>query len=496
MEQQRDQRVGSGQPIEVTSRPEENEREVSVPEAPARRDWRETFRAAFQHAREGGSRPARNERHALSQDKTKTFFLLAAGLVVTILVFIGMFSSPTGAKRQQENRRTQPSLGRPATGANPAEGQKAGSVTPLLSADMQGQGPETDRLSPEDISNTSRQGIRTPGASPRAPQPKGGDQYALNRIEFDPTVERRQGHQQNLQTPSPPPAQAQPLGPQTREGEGLSKPSLVYVRAASARGATPPASRAPQPGLLEQDTAWTRLPRGTRLVARLQAAINSAVKAPVVAVVEYNYERDGQIVVPAGAKVFGELQQANNTGYVGVRFHSLEMPDGANEKIEATALDLNLGPLKGTVSGNTGKKFLARTLTGVGTVAAYVVAPRRNSGGLYGITPDLLLRERLANNVALAGEQELLSLAYSQNIVVTVPGNTRFYIVLVKGAMEGDSRGVPASRAASLARASLDQRAVIPTVNELRELMELRRELQRMYQESSLRTEAKEERQP
>jgi len=230
-------------------------------------------------------------------------------------------------------------------------------------------------------------------------------------------------------------------------------------------------------------------------VARLQAAINSAVKVPVVAVIEYNYEQDGEIVIPAGAKAFGELQQSNNAGYVAVRFHSIEMPDGASGKIEGTALDLNLGPLKGTVIGkNTGKKFLARTLTGVGTVAAYVVAPRRNSSGLYAITPDILLRERLANNVALAGEQELLSLAYSQNIVVTVPGNTRFYIVLAKGALEVNSRGTPANPTNS--GASLDQRASVPTLAELRELMELRRELQRMYQESSLRTEPKEDRQP
>ena len=42
--------------------------------------------------------------------------------------------------------------------------------------------------------------------------------------------------------------------------------------------------------------------RATRLVARLQSVVTSAVKAPVVAAIEYNYERDGEIVVPAGAK--------------------------------------------------------------------------------------------------------------------------------------------------------------------------------------------------
>ena len=55
------------------------------------------------------------------------------------------------------------------------------------------------------------------------------------------------------------------------------------------------------------------------------------------------------------------------------------------------ALDQKL--LKGDVSGkNTGKKILSRTLSGVGTIAAYVVG---GSGGLNGtITGETLLRDR------------------------------------------------------------------------------------------------------
>ena len=46
-------------------------------------------------------------------------------------------------------------------------------------------------------------------------------------------------------------------------------------------------------------------------------------------------ERDGEIIIPAGTKAFGELQQANRSGIVSVRFHTLQMPDGTAEKIEA-----------------------------------------------------------------------------------------------------------------------------------------------------------------
>jgi len=52
------------------------------------------------------------------------------------------------------------------------------------------------------------------------------------------------------------------------------------------------------------------------------------------------------------------------------------------------------------------------------------------------VLSETLLRDRLAGNIALAGEQELLNSAYSQNISVTVPANTRFYVVLQKTVVE------------------------------------------------------------
>ncbi len=109
-------------------------------------------------------------------------------------------------------------------------------------------------------------------------------------------------------------------------------------------------------------------------MARLEAAATTAVKVPVVASIEYNYERDGMIVVPAGTRAIGDVQQASSEGYLNVRFHTLQTPDGREEKIEGVGVALDHRPLKGEVSGkNTGKKILSRTLSGVGTIAAYVV---------------------------------------------------------------------------------------------------------------------------
>ena len=95
-----------------------------------------------------------------------------------------------------------------------------------------------------------------------------------------------------------------------------------------------------QPAFPEQQASGSLLPSGTRLLARLQTAVSTAVKTPVVAVIEAHYERDGEIVVPAGTKAVGELQSANRSGLVAVRFHSLQLPQGATENIEGNAVSL------------------------------------------------------------------------------------------------------------------------------------------------------------
>ena len=86
----------------------------------------------------------------------------------------------------------------------------------------------------------------------------------------------------------------------------------------------------------------------------------------------------------------------------------------------------------GSVNGrNRAKRALVRSLTGVGSMATYLVGGS-GYGGLTGpVAQSILLGERIASNIGLAGEQELMGLAYNQNnIVVTLAGNTRFYIVL------------------------------------------------------------------
>ena len=120
------------------------------------------------------------------------------------------------------------------------------------------------------------------------------------------------------------------------ESEGLKKSSLVFVRNTTS-ATVMNASQATARPVIERKGVSTLLPTSSRLVARLQTAVSSAVKTPAIAVIEYNYERNGEIVIPAGTKAIGQLAQANQNGQVGLRFTALEMPDGTTESMKVAA---------------------------------------------------------------------------------------------------------------------------------------------------------------
>src|SRR5213594_4254138 len=442
-------------------------------------------------------------KQAMAKDRTHSLALLIGGTVGAVLLFLGVFSTPPTPADRQAGARGAPNLGRPSARNENATSSRS-SVIPLLSADVASNDSGSEQVSPADIQGTSRRSstdenipardvqtsipvARTPNPPARgigasgAPTTEAHDPvgaYRLNSATGSPTY--------SYGAPATPPTWMEPLRALNNTGGGVMpaanridpgtarKSSIVFMRSSLADAAVTTA--APTNVATEQVSL---LVPGTRLLARLEAAATTAVKTPVVSSVEYNYERDGVIVVPAGAKVIGEVQQASARGYLSVRFHTLQMPNGREEKIEGAAMGVDQKPLKGDVSGkNTGKKFVSRTLSGVGTVAAYVVGAG-GAGLSRTITGETLLRDRLASNIALAGEQELMNAAYSQNITVTVPANTRLYVILQKPAINA-----PAPAAVRKTETA-SQPIEIPTAQELRELMDLRRDINRMYQESN-----------
>jgi len=439
-----------------------------------------TLRKAYQQAKHGRPRAGRSERSRSQKgvDRTRSFLLLAGAVVVMFFVFLGLFSTSSAEKRGHE-QRIQPRLGRrqkPGTGS----GQTRGSVTPLLNAEVNERDPNAGLLRPEDVLATSRrsrvgdeQGAQEPG--PRRDTGPAQDYAIANVPPFEaPSPE--------VQPPVEEPAPVKPAAaPTQRKGDELNKSSLVFVRTAADTARPGNIGYSPMESAEPRKPNRSLLPTGTRLVARLQTPVSTAVKAPVIAAIEYNYERNGRIVVPAGAKAYGKLETANKQGHVGIRFHTLAMPDGSAVSIDGGAMGLDYGPLKGRVTGrNRGKRILVRAFTGIGTMASYLVGGRGYS--LSGpLDQSALLRERIASNMGMAGEQELMRMAFSENIVVTVPGQTRFFIVLQDeaGVMEETQR---ASAPAEAAR-NLANRNALPTAQELRELIALKQELVRLNRE-------------
>ena len=437
---------------------------------------REIFRQAFDKARR--ERQPVASRRELGRDRSRSLFLLVGAAVAILLLFLGVYSSPNKERRPEDARRAgAPNLGRKVTPGQ--EAAQGGSVTPLLSADTASNVPPLSQdVTPEDISKTARPPQPSQETKPRVRNP---EQYALGQIDFsDPVLAQQPGYG----TPPAQPTAANSTANRS-EVEELRKPSLVFVRAAQNNAPSSP----PVATFMASQDRFASLPAGTRLVARLLSPISTAVSAPVVAAIEYNYERDGEILVPAGSRVIGTLQQADNSGDVAVHFDTLQMPDGATEKIEATAMGLNYGPIRGRVDGKrTGTRFLVRALSGIGTVATYLVGTGGGNGLNGPLSESALLRDRIATNIGMAADQELNRLAFNQNIVVTVPGNTRFYVVLQKAARAANTESRPVSVATRDPNATR-----LPSVEELRELMHLKRELSEMVRQSNAQSQVQQD---
>src|SRR5258708_16933967 len=298
-----------------------------------------------------GSQTPVASRRELGRDKSKSLFVAVGASVVLLLFFFGVFSNPKSrTPLPGETARGGPSVGRKVAPGQ-EQNDPAKTVTPLLSADVnRGDVGSGSQVTPEEVGGTSPRYNGTPRLpsgnaaaleKPSPGMPRGSGEYALKNVDFS---DREVA--QAAAIPNPPP-------PHSAESDSdLKKPSIVFVRAA--QSATPAFQRPRN----EDNTLAQLLPRSTRLVAPLEAPASSAVPAPVIAVVEYNYEHNGESLLHTGARVFGILSHVTPSGIVGFQFDRVETPDGMVEKIDATAIDLNFGRLKGSISGRaSGKNF-------------------------------------------------------------------------------------------------------------------------------------------
>ena len=336
--------------------------------------------------------------------------LLGGGLAVAVLFFV--FTAVVGRSPKKPASVRQSSQQAKQEVTKPPKG----SVTPLMDT-VRTPAPDNSsgQLGPGDIRRTrslNDQAHLKPAAA------KSATVASLGSVpSFADT-------QQKWEDPAPyggPPAE------QTSQVQqnGLKEPSIIFVRSVTQNQA----GVAPKVNSDDDGVAILELKPGTRIQAKLETQISSAVQAPVVAVVEYTYAIGDRIIVPAGARVYGQLQQADRSGLVGVKFDEIELLDGAREKIDAIGTGLDLGPIKGNVYGkNTGKNFLVRAASGIGSVLAEVAG--NNSSAAFSESD--MLRERLAENIGTAGDSEVMSLNANSRVVVSVPADTKIYVVFTK----------------------------------------------------------------
>ena len=336
--------------------------------------------------------------------------LLGGGLAVAVLFFV--FTALVGKSPKKPTQARQPSQQVNQELMKPPKG----SVTPVMDT-VRTPAPDNSngQLGPSDIRRTRSM----------------NDQAHFKPVAAKPSAATSLGSvpsfadtQQKWEDPAPyggPPAE------QTSQVQqnGLKEPSIIFVRSVTQNQA----GVAPKVNSDDDGVAILELKPGTRIQAKLETQISSAVQAPVVAVVEYTYAIGDRIIVPAGARVYGQLQQADRSGLVGVKFDEIELLDGAREKIDAIGTGLDLGPIKGNVYGkNTGKNFLVRAASGIGSVLAEVAG--NNSSAAFSESD--MLRERLAENIGTAGDSEVMSLNANSRVVVSVPADTKIYVVFTK----------------------------------------------------------------
>ncbi len=336
--------------------------------------------------------------------------LLGGGLAVAVLFFlltalVGR-SSKKPATLKQSSQQAKQEVTKPPKG----------SVTPVMDT-LRNPAPDNSsgQLAPGDIRRTRSL----------------NDQAHLKQVAAQPAAVASLGSvpsfadmQQKWEDPAPYGGSPAAEPPQAQQNS-LKEPSIIFVRSLTQNQA----GAAPKVSPDGDGVKILELTPGTRIQAKLETQISSAVQAPVVAVVEYTYAIGDRIIVPAGARVYGQLQQADRSGLVSVKFDEIELLDGAREKIDAIGTGLDLGPIKGNVYGkNTGKNFLVRAVSGIGSVLAEVAG--NNSSGAF--SEDDMLRERLAENIGTAGDSEVMSLNANSREVVSVPADTKIYVVFTK----------------------------------------------------------------
>src|SRR5277367_3509585 len=217
--------------------------------------------------------------------------LMLMVLAAIIIFGIGMLvflSSKGTARKKTTAEAAKPNLGRVAGTTAPGDLIPSDKVKP--SPDEAKQGGSVDAA---DIEKTKAPKIAQTQDANKKGASNGGKQ--LNQVGKFEEPDTTPGGQSKW---TPPPYSGGQGEQQTlkKEEDALSKASLVFTAHNQNSGELRAGTRSDL-----QSVNNLGLAPGYHVAARLESMATTAVHAPVTAVVEYNYERDGAVLIPAGS---------------------------------------------------------------------------------------------------------------------------------------------------------------------------------------------------
>ena len=367
----------------------------------------------------------------VGKDKTKTILVGIVGGFVLLVALFGLISTKGKVKTKSTSEAGKPNLGRVTTPSAPgqiipSENAAAPVATQTKTGALDAHDIEKTRVASLTGHNAS---AAQAGSVPPAPT-KGAPVKALGQIN-------------QFQQPDTDPKHLQNWGPESYEGHDRGQGAPVSQSTQEARqeqeeyGKASMVFVAHQSNTSEKASSLLRpsvdnfgLASGYHVGARLESMASTALNAPVTAVIEYNYQRDGKVLIPAGARAIGKISQADASGIMNITFTALEMPTGENVPISAIGATTSLQALKGQVTGkNVGRSLAVRSLAGLGEAGAMLVG----QGGVNSaVSESDMIRQRAAENIGNGADQQVTSLMTTQHIVVSVPAGTEIYLIFTK----------------------------------------------------------------
>ncbi len=222
----------------------------------------------------------------------------------------------------------------------------------------------------------------------------------------------------------------------------VTKPSLIFT--AQESGPASSAGASSQGSTVTNDTGGVTnfgLQPGFHVTTHLESAASTFGGTPAVAIVKYNYVKDGVVLIPAGSRMVGRINGGSQTGAVAMAFNEVYFPDGSRVPIDAVGLNDKLQPLKGKVTGRqTAKQFILTTLASVGTVGAGFLGTNNTNA----ISQQGLARDQIASNLGNAADQTVQQIQVNQQLVVTVAAGTTVEVTFVTPKKVGP-RGISAT---------------------------------------------------